>query len=281
MIIDSHLHIWRADPSYPNPSTTIMSPTSDVPLELFEEYMAEHSIDRAVFVQPMYPGEDNSYVADCAASQPERFAAVCVVDPTKAGAPDRLRYWVQERGCRGLRLRPRAAGQNALFGHPDSDPLWQCAEELGIVISVLMSPEHIPALTQVAARFPAAPVIVDHLGHPDVAADVDAPELQQLLKLAKLPNLHIKLSGFYHFTGQSFPYPDCRPLVQAIYDTFDPQRLLWGSDFPHVILKTDYGRTVRVLQEIGVNFSQSDLTLIMGENASRLYWKEKSRTVRQ
>ncbi|MFN8442907.1 MAG: amidohydrolase family protein, partial [Caldilineaceae bacterium] len=125
------------------------------------------------------------------------------------------------------------------------------------------------------------PVIVDHLAHPDVAAGIDAPEFQQLLQLAKLPNLHIKLSGFYHFTGQPFPYPDCRPLVQALYDTFDPQRLLWGSDFPHVILKTDYGRTVRGLQAIGVNFSQADLTLIMGENASRLYWKGEKWDSRQ
>lgn len=272
MIIDSHLHVWRADPNYPDPVTTIMSPTSPVLLELFEEYMAEHKIDRAVFVQPMYPGEDNSYIADCAASQLERLAAVCVVDPASAGAPDRLSYWVKERGCRGLRLRPRAAGQRAIFGHLNSDPLWQRAADLGIVISVLMSPDHISALAAVAARFPTVPVIVDHLGHPDVAAGVDSPDFQALLKLAHLPNLHIKLSGFYYITHQSFPYPDCRPLVQAIYDTFDPQRLIWGSDFPHVILRTTYGRAVNVLQQIGVNFSPADLKLIMGENALRLYW---------
>lgn len=272
MIIDSHLHVWRADPTYPNPITTLMSPTSPVPLELFEEYMAGHNIERAIFVQPMYPGEDNSYVADCAASQPDRLAAVCVIDPAEAGAPERLSYWVKERGCRGLRLRPRAEGQRAIFGHPDSDPLWQRAADLGIVISVLMSPQHIPALAAVVARFPTVPVIVDHLGHPDVTAGVDSPDFQALLKLAHLPNLHIKLSGFYYFSNHAFPYPDCRPLVQAIYDSFDPTRLLWGSDFPHVILKTDYGRAVSVLERIGVAFSAEDLQLIKGENALRLYW---------
>lgn len=272
MIIDSHLHLWRADPTYPNPATTIMSPVSDVPLALFEEYMAEHQIDRAVFVQPLYPGEDNSYIADCAASQPNRLAAVCVIDPTRAGAPDRLSYWVKERGCRGLRLRPRAAGQSAIFGHPDSFPLWQRAAELGTVISVLMGPEHIAALAAVAARFPSVPVVVDHLGHPDVTAGVDAPDFQRLLDLATLPNLHIKLSGFYHFTNVAYPYTDCRPLIQAIYDRFDATRLLWGSDFPHAILKTDYGRTLHVLHRSGVNFSQADLELIMGGTALRLYW---------
>ncbi|GEM_PF-6944199 len=46
MIIDAHLHVWRADPSYPNPATTIVSPVSDVPLTLFQEYV-RHPIAEA------------------------------------------------------------------------------------------------------------------------------------------------------------------------------------------------------------------------------------------
>src|SRR6266852_1539281 len=94
-------------PTYPNPAGTIVSPLSDVPVELLMQYMTEHGVDRAVLVQPMYPGEDNSYVANCAAAQPDRIAAVCVVDPRQPEAADRLEYWVREHGCKGLRLRPR------------------------------------------------------------------------------------------------------------------------------------------------------------------------------
>ena len=65
-----------------------MSPTSDIRVELLDQYMDEHRVDRAVLVQPLYPGEDNSYVAHCATRQPERFCAVCVVD---SGAPERSR----------------------------------------------------------------------------------------------------------------------------------------------------------------------------------------------
>src|SRR5262245_33785236 len=130
MIIDAHLHIWRADPAHPNPAGTTVSPVSDVPVELLNEYMAEHGVDRAVLVQPMYPGEDNSYVADCAAAQPERFAVVCVVDPRKEGAADRLEYWVRQRGCTGLRLRPRFPDEAACFGAPSTFPLWERARDL-------------------------------------------------------------------------------------------------------------------------------------------------------
>ena len=100
MVVDAHAHVWKADPTYPNPSATIMSPTSDVPVDILRHYMDEHGVGRAVLVQPMYPGEDNSLVADAARAEPERFAAVAVVDPRK---PDLLEYCVRERGCRGLR----------------------------------------------------------------------------------------------------------------------------------------------------------------------------------
>src|SRR5688572_883294 len=78
MLIDAHLHVWRARPDFPRPDITTVSPASDVPLALWRQYMAEHRIERAVLVQPLYPGEDNSYVADCAADDPAHLAAVCV-----------------------------------------------------------------------------------------------------------------------------------------------------------------------------------------------------------
>src|SRR5438552_4160508 len=55
MIVDAHLPVWRAIPAYPEPAVTTISPVSDVPVELLREYMAEHGVDRAVLVQPMYP----------------------------------------------------------------------------------------------------------------------------------------------------------------------------------------------------------------------------------
>ena len=109
MLVDAHAHVWRAVPNYPEPATTTVSPASDVPAEVLDEYLAEYGVVRAVLVQPVYPGEDNGYVADCAARRPDRYAAICVVDPRTPAAADRLAYWVRERGCKGLRLRPRVA----------------------------------------------------------------------------------------------------------------------------------------------------------------------------
>jgi predicted TIM-barrel fold metal-dependent hydrolase len=275
MIIDAHLHVWRAMPDYPDPAATTVSPVSDVPIELLNEYMDEHGVERAVLVQPMYPGEDNSYVADCAAAQPNRFAAVCVVDPRKPDAPDRLEYWVRERGCRGLRLRPRLAGEAQIFGDPSTYPLWERAGQLGTVINLLANPEHLPTVAALAERFPNVTIVIDHMGQPDPQSGVASPAFQSLLALARFPQVYVKTSGYYYFSRQPYPYLDCHDLFRAVYERFGPARLIWGSDFPHVLLKSVYGRTLKLYFAVfHEDFNNdSDLDLIMGLNAARLYWR--------
>ncbi|MBC7810780.1 MAG: amidohydrolase [Burkholderiales bacterium] len=275
MIVDAHLHVWRAAPNYDAktaPVTTAVSSTSDVPVELLLEYMDEYGVDRAALVQPMFPGEDNSYVADSAAANPERFTAVCIIDPRTPGTEDRLEYWVRERGCKGLRLRPRFKAEEAIFGSPATYPLWERIRALNVVVNVLANPEHLATTAALAGRYSDVPIIVDHMGHPDVNAGVDSPAFQALLDLAQFPQVFVKVTGHYYYSRQRYPYADCHDLFRALYDRFGPSRLIWGSDFPHVLFNTTYRRCLLLNQREFPFLSAANLELIMGENAAKLYW---------
>ena len=269
MIVDAHVHIWRKDPRFPDPSVTIMSPASDIPLELLRHTMDEHGVGRAVLVQPMYPGEDNGLVADAARSEPDRYAAVCVVDPRFPAAPDRLEHWVTERGCRGLRLRPSFAAEAPAF---ENDVLWRRVRKLGVVVSVLARMEHVPAISRVAGSFPEVPIIVDHFAHPDPVAGPLSPAFQQLLELADRPNVLVKVSGFHNFSQRPYPHEDCDDFFKAVFDRFGPDRLIWGSDFPHVLLKAGYGPALHHFERRHPWLTKDDRDRIQGRNAERLYW---------
>ncbi|KAB2860468.1 MAG: amidohydrolase family protein, partial [Anaerolineae bacterium] len=56
-------------------------------------------------------------------------------------------------------------------------------------------------------------------------------------------------------------------------DRYGAGRLIWGSDFPHVLLKTGYRRSLLMQERIFTYLSESDLRLMMGANAERLYWR--------
>jgi predicted TIM-barrel fold metal-dependent hydrolase len=204
---------------------------------------------------------------------PDRFAAVCVVDPAQPGAEDRLAYWIEERGCRGLRLRPRMPREEAAFGDPSTFALWRTASRTQAVVSVLASPEHLTTLAELLERFPGVDVIVDHLGHPDLLGGRSKPGMLALLKLAPFPRLFIKLSGFYHFTKEPYPYRDCIEIVRTLYDRFGPQRLIWGSDFPHVLLTMSYPRGLHWLKRECSFIPAAELESILGHNALGLYWR--------
>jgi L-fuconolactonase len=260
MIVDAHAHVWKADPKWPDPAATLMSPASDIPLSLFRRYLDEHGVARAVLVQPMYPGEDNSLVTEAVRTDPARYAAVAVVDPRKPGAADLLETWVG-RGCRGLRLRPSFPGELEGFS---SEPVWDRARSLNITVSVLARQEHLPLIAAQAARYPEVPVVVDHLAHPDPAS------FGAILELANLPNVHVKPTGFYYYSKQPYPYEDCKALVRAVLDRFGPDRLVWGSDFPHVLLRSGYGPMLKLLERW---LPESARAKVLGGNAERLYWK--------
>lgn len=235
--------------------------------------MDEYGVDRAVLVQPLYPGEDNSYVADCARAEPERFAAACVVDPRELGAEDRLEYWARERGCRGLRLRPGVVGEEEIFGSSRTFPLWERVRDLGVVTNLLMSLSNVPKVAALAERFPEVDMVIDHMAAPDVTAGVSGSAFQALLALAQFPRVHVKPTGYYYHSRQAYPYEDCWDFFRALYDSFGPARLVWGSDFPHVVLKSGYRRCL-LLQERCYSFlPAAELKQIMGDNASRLYWR--------
>ncbi len=107
MIVDSHCHIISGDQrSYPrdlgpNPAGWVR----DLPAEEFLNLMSGAGVDRAVLVQAFGAYRyDNRYVAKSAARYPDRFVAVCIIDPMQPDAPEKLDYCVNQQGIRGLRV---------------------------------------------------------------------------------------------------------------------------------------------------------------------------------
>ncbi len=247
MRVDAHVHVWRAVTTPAAHGTTIVSGECDIPVELLLAYLDEHAIDRAVLVQPIYPGTDNSYVADCAARYPQTAGErLRRRSPTiRCGRPVALlghRAWLPwDCGC-----APRVAAESTIFGYESTWPLWRAARELGAVVSVLASPEHLRTIGDLAERFAPVEIVLDHFAHP-TWLDSARWDIRDLIALARCPNVYVKSGGYYYFSHDPYPYAESRAVVAAVLDAYGPARLLWGSDFPHVLLRAGYGRNLRLV----------------------------------
>lgn len=237
MQIDTHVHVVAADRNqYPlAPATGFraggLGPWHEqypVTAEQLIETITAAGVDRAIVVQPFSAyGFDNSYHADSAARYPERLIGVCTVDPVAADGPERLAFWIKQRGMQGLRLTSNQEG--ARLDDPRAYPVWEEARALGIPICVLTSPAHLADVRSLAARFPTVPVALDHVA--GAGGGRSAEVMQQITDLAALPNVYIKVStvNFAPLRAEAGAALDQWRQLAA---RFGAERLLWGSNYP-------------------------------------------------
>ncbi len=142
-------------------------------------------------------------------------------------------------------------------------------------------------LPELWSFFTALPttVVVDHMGRPDVAKPIDGPEFSLFLKfMHEHPNVwskvscpeRLSVSGPPALNGERAAYRDVVPFARRVVEAF-PDRVLWGTDWPHPNLKNhmpDDGLLVDFIPSIAVTAELQRKLLVA--NPMRLYWPEES-----
>jgi len=231
VIVDTHVHVISDDqrryPRRANPPEWVTDASGETLLSLNREA----GIDKTVLVQGYGPYEyDNRYATDCARTHPDRFSCVVIVDQRRPDAPERLSYWVKERGARGLRLVTNTEPETFL-DDPQMFPVWQMAASLGIPICILTRFHQVGRLPTVLERFPNVPVVLDHLGAPRLSDGPPYESLQPLFELVRFANVYLKFSTETLYAARRGK-SNSREFFSRMLDLFGANRLMWGSNFP-------------------------------------------------
>jgi predicted TIM-barrel fold metal-dependent hydrolase len=178
-------------------------------------------------------GFDNSYVVDSCNRYPGRLIAVGSVDVLEPNAVAAIRRWV-DGGLAGLRLF--TGGSTKEFDPNELDdprafPAWDVCGELGLTMCIQTGPIGLPQVTALARRFPQVPIILDHLGRPDITDGPPYRAAQSLFDLASIPSIYLKLTPRImgdSTKGAATPETFFPKLVAI----FGAKRLAWGSNYP-------------------------------------------------
>lgn len=269
-IVDAHLHVWLGADERPLQPLSTFRHGAARPVELLLAEMAAAGVEQAVLVQPSSYGYDHGYLLECLARYPGKLAGVGLVDPKAPDAADRARR-LDAAGIHGLRLYPRAEPDPAWLDSPASDPLWETAAELRMPICLFMEPRHAGRLARMVERHPETPVVVDHLSRPDPTEGPPYAGYRPILDLARFPNVHLKLSGIPAVSREPYPYRDVWPLVRLAYAAFGPRRLLWATDFPHILERCGYCACLELTTRVLSFLDPAHLPGILGGTARRLW----------
>jgi 2-pyrone-4,6-dicarboxylate lactonase len=226
---DCHAHICGPMDQYPCSPTRIYTPP-DAGLDRYRSMLSVLGVTRAVLVQPSFYGTDNAALVHALRAGGASFRGVAVV---AADIAERELERLHQAGVRGVRINivDTRQGKGAL----PIDQLRRLAERVrpfGWHMEFLAHVNEFPDLDRLLAGFPVD-VVFGHLGYvPTIRGTGDAG-FCALLRLLGEGRAWVKLTGPYRISEQSLPFTDTAAFARALLDTA-PQRVLWGSDWPHV-----------------------------------------------
>ncbi|HWV54677.1 amidohydrolase family protein [Pseudorhodoplanes sp.] len=259
---DAHCHVFGPGSVFPYAPNRRYTP-EDAPKETLKALHDHLGLTRAVIVQASCHGSDNRAMLDALAWQPELYRGVAIIDANTPGSDIPVMHRAGVRGARFNFVKH-------LGGSPDMDVfanVLRRIKPLGWhVVLHVDAPDIIPLSDMM--RGLTLPFVIDHMGRVPAKDGVDQKPLEALLDLAKLDRCWIKVSGSERIDMP--PYDKAVPIARRIVEA-SPDRVLWGTDFPHPnsTHDADEADLVDLLPKIAPDAALQKKLLI--DNPARLY----------
>jgi 2-pyrone-4,6-dicarboxylate lactonase len=224
---DAHIHLFGPSDKYPFADISPYTSRDALPEDLFA-LQDVLGLSTAVIVSPGGYSRDTTMLTDVLTKHPKRFRGIALM-PDEASAAEFAR--LGKLGVRGLRMMSTRRGPHV----PHLDPANAArAHEHGW--HVQFYPEGTD-IVEYADKLLALPndIVLDHFASIPAAGGVDQPAVKTVLRMLDTGRVWLKLSGPMRCTPGDFPYSPVTALAR-IFVKHAPQRLVWGSDWPHVNL---------------------------------------------
>ena len=275
--VDAHCHVFGPGAVFPYAAQRKYTPCDASAQQLFA--LRDHlGFERNVIVQATCHGSDNRALVDALRASGGRARGVATVsrDVTDAELQE-----MHAAGVRGTRFN----FVRRLADFTPREVLLEIAHRitpLGWHVVVYFEAQDLPELVDFFAALPTT-VVVDHMGRPDVSQPVDGAQFGLFLQLMReYPNVWSKVScperlsvtGPPALNGEQRAYRDVVPFARLLVETF-PDRVLWGTDWPHPNLKDhmpDDGLLVDFIPQIARSAELQHKLLVA--NPARLYWSD-------
>ena len=229
-------------------------------------------VDGALLISPfrLY-GYDASYVLEVYAKHPGRFGLIKPFDSQSEAVADEIAEWAGTEGVVGARVM--LADQEFEPDDPGLNRLFAAGAQAGIPVNVMASGK-LPLVRELARRNPETQVVIDHVGLAQPFVPPAPPEpfadLANVVSLAELDNVAIKISGACTLSHEAFPYPDIWEPLGKVFDAFGFDRCLWGTDWTRAVRLLTYTQGVEAFR-VTDQLSDSERSALMGGTLVKIY----------
>ena len=276
-IVDTHLHVW-------DPGRLPYPWLDDIPflnkpylLEDYRRACGSVEIEKMVFVQAevdfSHYQAETDWVTELS-QQDSRLRGIVSWAPLEQGdgARSALEKLAGNPLVKSIRRIIQFEPDPDFCLRPDFIEGLQALPDYDLTFDICIAHVHMANTLRMVAQCPDVTFILDHIGKPDIAAQLLEPWKQELRQLAAFPNVWCKMSGLVtEADHQHWQREELKPYIDHVLDCFGFDRTMYGGDWPVAYQATEYPRWVETLEWAVEGCSEDELKRLFRDNAIDFY----------
>ncbi len=272
MQVDTHVHFWKynkvRDAWITNEMKTLQQ---DYLPQTIAQTLKRNDIDGCVAVQADQSEVETLFLMELSKTHDIIKGVVGWVDLQNENIEDRLRYFSQYPVIKGWRHVVQGEPGDFLL-RKDFQRGVSALQPHGYTYDVLIYYHQLMPALEFISQFPDQKFVIDHCAKPDIAhKKIDEWKLG-MQEIAKHPNTYCKLSGlFTEAKWKEWSAGDFYPYLDVVFEAFGTDRLMFGSDWPVMLLSGIYVQWKSLLEKYMENFGEEDRMKVFGDNAVEFY----------
>ncbi|MFZ1141621.1 MAG: amidohydrolase family protein [Candidatus Sulfotelmatobacter sp.] len=273
MHIDAHQHFWLYSPAeYEWIDNSMAVLRRDFLPEDLKPEMESNDFHGSVAVQARQTPEETRWLLDLAERSPWILGVVGWVDLRSPDVRSQLKFLARNPKLVGIRHIVQSEPDDHFLLQPDFLRGVSALEEFDLAYDILIYTKHLPVAAEFVERFPRQRFVLDHLAKPPIKSGNIDSWAQGISRLAAFPNVFCKLSGLVtEAEWRHWESEQIIPFLDVAFESFGPDRLMIGSDWPVCLVAASYAKTVEVVKSYLVQKKPECLDGVLGSNALR-FW---------
>ncbi len=270
--IDAHQHFWalaRGDYGWLTPDLRPLyrdhGPDDLTPL------LDACGVERTILVQAAPTEDETRFLVSLARDEPRVAGVVGWVDFEAPDAPARIETLATTPRVVGVRPMIQDLPDVGWMLSPRVAPAFDALEACGLPFDALVKPPHLENLLALLERHPRLRCVVDHAGKPAIGGGDLRAWSDAIARIAAETDAWCKLSGLVTECAGDASTDVLRPVADHLLASFGPDRLLWGSDWPVVLLRASYGEWREITLDLLAGLDDASRAAVLGGNAARFY----------
>jgi L-fuconolactonase len=272
MIIDSHVHFWNFDPVRDAWITEEMTAIrKDFLPDDFSLLLKENQVDGCVAVQADQSDIETAFLLDLTKDNPMIKGVVGWIDLASDKLEESLENYQSEKIIKGFRHVAEGEDLGFLLKENVLNGI-SMLHEFKYTFDILLRQDQLSDAVKLLEKLPNQPFILDHCGKPDLKTNGLKDWKENISELAQNPNVYCKISGL--LTQGNWNLNDEKSIYEIldfVFVKFGIKRLVFGSDWPVMLLGGNYSLWMELISKYLEQFSKEEQEQFFSENAVEFY----------